>query len=166
MEMPTIDYVYNFRKGKLLVSIADTQDDLCECSPIRLKFVQVPDKDDLVKEYIANYTYREVYDICPVFAALDELYGTLAKKPRVRIYDSHVSVRWSYYGINIAYKIKLKLEPVGDHDFPLGEHGNGVDRDANLESRLADTELKLQCAMSLIDKLNIRLAELELAGIR
>lgn len=170
--MSTTDYTHLSRNGKLLISITDLPGDMCQCSPIRLKFVHVSSADDTVREYVATYTYGQMYDICPVFAAVDELYGILSINPKVRVYDSRVTVRWIYRGINVAYRIKLNLaltEPVIQN--PPHSHSDMEMRTALAEAecvRLKDelemTDIQLRCVLEMLDKMNARLVALECTG--
>lgn len=161
------DYSHECRKGKLLISIADTAHGTRQCSPTHFKFIHVSDKDDLVREYAASYTHAQLYDICPVFAALDELYGTLSKLPKVSVYESHVSVRWIYRGINVAYKIKLKLIPINRDDI-IDDASDLMDRVMSAEAESARLRIKLnvitdqlKIALDVLSKMNSRVAVIE-----
>lgn len=170
--MSTIDYTHDCRKGKLLISIDETDGNMCQCAPIKIKFVQVPDDDDMVREYCATYTYGQLYDICPVFAALDELYGTLARRPKVRVYDSHVTVNWTYRGINVGYKIKLDLMPTPDPRDIIDDSSDLMDRVMSAEAESAQLRIKLgivtdqlKTALDVLSQMNGRLARLETRDI-
>lgn len=166
--MSTIDYAHECRKGKLLISIPDMHgDSMYRCAPIRFKFVNVPGSDDIVSAYAATYTYGLLCDICPVFAADDELYGLLSKRPKIRVYESHVYIRWVYRGINIAYKIKLELFPV-DSDDTNDSDSDLIDRIMAAELESAQLRIKLdvvtdqlKTALDRMSQMDVRLAAVE-----